>query len=170
VENLKKKIIAFILVSLISVSLVGCGSNKTSNETNTASTKTVESDTSKTDSQKVDMPKDLQPTGKGNILISTPSGTSENNNIPVIYVSKDTSVMQIGLDTKEFDGGKLSYVLTDQIVNNKTQLGNSQITLTLKGDSLKVGIHKIEVVQYDNDETTGKIVTYKTASYEVKSK
>lgn len=166
---MNKKIITFIIVGLIGVSLIGCGS-KTSDKSESASTNTVASDTSKTDSQKVDIPKDIQPIGKGSIFVSTPSGTSENNSVPIIYVSKDTSLTQIGLDANNFDGSKLSYILIDGVINNKKQLGNSQSTLTLKEGSLKVGVHKVEVVQYDNDEITGNVVTYKTASYEVKSK
>lgn len=78
---------------------------------------------------------------------------------------------QIGLDAESFDGSKLSYIYVDGMLNSKEQLGDmSQTTLTLEGDALKEGNHDVEVVQFDNDETTGNHIPYKKASYEVKVK
>ena len=99
----------------------------------------------------------------------TAGGTSENGNIPVIFVA-DESLIQIELDTSEFDGSKLSYIYIDGTLNNKCQLGDSQLPLDLSGDSLSVGTHTVEVLQYDNDSPDGNLVTYKSASYEIKSK
>lgn len=57
------------------------------------------------------------------------------------------------------------------MLNTKEQLGEmTQTTITLQDNSLKEGKHKVEVVQYDNDEQTGNPITYKAATYEVKNK
>ena len=53
---------------------------------------------------------------------------------------------------------------------SKEQLAETQTGIDLEGDALKVGTHKVEVVQYDNDDPSGTVITYKTASYEVKNK
>lgn len=106
--------------------------------------------------------------GQGQIIIATSSGTSENGNIPFLYVAKDALIIQMGLDTNEFDESKLSYIYVDGREEAKEQISESQLTINLKEKELKVGKHKIEVVQFDNNKTDGQITTYKTASYECK--
>ena len=54
------------------------------------------------------------------------------------------------------------------MLNSKEQLADSQGVLELQGDLVKPGIYKVEVVQYDNDDTSGDMVTYRTVEYEVK--
>lgn len=162
-----KKLLGIILALITLFSFTGCQNNSGNQSSNNTATKQEEKAST---AEKVKIPPNTKDTGKGTITINTPSGTSENSQIPVIYVDKDTSLTQIGLDSSEFDGSKLSYILIDGNANSKEQLGTSQNTLTLKDNDLKVGTHKIEVVQFDNDKTNGNIVTYKTAGYEVKSK
>jgi len=87
-----------------------------------------------------------------------------------LFIGKDTSMTQIGVDAFEFDGGKLSYIYVDGIQNAKEQLADTQTSINLKEDALKVGTHKVEVVQFENDKPDGKAITYKVASYEVKEK
>lgn len=82
----------------------------------------------------------------------------------------DTSLLQIGYETTGMSGGSLSYIYIDGMLLTKEQLSDSQGSLDLSGDSLTVGTHKVEVVQFENDSTDGAVTTYKTASYEVKEK
>lgn len=57
------------------------------------------------------------------------------------------------------------------MLNTKEQLGEmSQNTITLQDNSLREGKHKVEIVQYDNDEQIGTPITYKVVNYEVKNK
>jgi len=143
---------------------MGC-SNKTDVTSN--------EDTSKKETvMKKDIPEGLnEEVGDGTILLSTAGGTSEDGNIPAVFAEKDLMLEQIGLDAENFDGSKLSYIYIDGMLNTKEQLGEmTQTTLTLEADALKEGTHKVEVVQYDNDESTGNAITYKTASYEIKAK
>lgn len=123
-------------------------------------------------SSKKDIPEGLdKEIGNGDVVLSTTGGTTENGNIPTVFVGKDTQLDQIGLSSENLDGSKLSYVYIDGMLNTKEQLGEmSQTTITLQDNSLKEGKHKVEVVQYDNDEQTGTPVTYKVVNYEVKNK
>lgn len=90
----------------------------------------------------------------------------KNGNALIVFVGQDTLLEQIGLSAENFDGSKLSYVYIDGMLNTKEQLGEmTQTTITLQDNSLKEGKHKVEVVQYDNDEQTGT-----PATYEVKNK
>ena len=123
-------------------------------------------------SSKKDIPEGLdKEIGNGDVVLSTTGGTTENGNIPTVFVGQDTQLDQIGLSSENLDGSKLSYVYIDGMLNTKEQLGEmSQTTITLQDNSLKEGKHKVEVVQYDNDEQTGTPVTYKVVNYEVKNK
>ena len=64
----------------------------------------------------------------------------------------------------------MSHIYIDGMLSTKEQLGDSQGSLDLSGDSLSTGTHKVEVVQYDGDNTDGTVTMYKAASYDVKEK
>lgn len=167
--KLFKKIILIAISILMIVSFIAC-SKETEQKTNSESTKADVKKEEKKDENKIQLPSDIKDKGKGSVQIATPSGTSENGQVPFIYADKDTMLTQIGLNSSEFDGSKLSYLIIDGMLNDKEQLGDSQISLSLQKELLNVGKHKVEVVQYDNDKIDGNIITYKVASYEVKAK
>lgn len=108
--------------------------------------------------------------GPGTVYVSTPGGTSENGNIPVLYADANSWLIQIGLNAWDFNGGALSFVYVDGILNTKEQLANTQTSLSLSGDALSVGIHTVEVVQYENDDPSAAMTVYKSMQYEIKAK
>ena len=108
--------------------------------------------------------------GSGTMYVSTPAGTSEDGNIPVLYVDDDTFYDSIGLDVWEFDGSKLSYIYINRVLKTTEQLADTQTYIDLERNDLKPGVYKVEVLQFDSDTSTGTVVTYKTASFEIKSK
>lgn len=108
--------------------------------------------------------------GNGIFILSTAGGTSENGNIPVLYVEKDAIIIQIGIETSNFDGNKLSYIFIDGALIDKQQLADSQSVIDLSGDLLAVGTHSVEIFQYEDDNENGNVLTYKSAKYEIKSK
>lgn len=108
--------------------------------------------------------------GDGTMYLSTAGGTTENDNIPVLFEASDTVLDTIEVDTTDFDSSKLSYIYIDGMLNTKEQLGDSQSSISLEKDALAEGTHKVEVVQYDTNEPDGTMVTYKTASYEIQYK
>lgn len=167
---MKRKTILPIFFIATTLILASCGVNNKNQSNNVNDNSTTKQEKKASIAEKIKVPSDIKDTGKGNISISTPSGNSENGQVPFVYVDKDTVLDQIGLNARDFDGSKISYILIDGIINSKEQLGDSQSTLTLKEDELKVGTHKVEVIQFDNNRTDGNIVTYKTANYEVKYK
>lgn len=162
---MRKKIIAVITILTLSFALTACGSKEAAKTTNT---NTTDQTAAKSDTVKIPAGLGTE-MGVGKIIVSTPSGTSENGAVPFIYVEKD-SLVQIGFDALEFDGAKLSYIFIDGVLNSKEQLKDTQTSLNLKDDEVKVGKHKVEVVQFDTDKVDGKALTYKSASYEVKAK
>lgn len=162
---MSKKILGLVLVGVLALGMIGCSNSKEENKAN-------ENTTKEEVSSKKDIPSGLdKEIGNGSVVLSTTGGTTENGNTPIVFVGQDTLLEQIGLSAENFDGSKLSYVYIDGMLNTKEQLGEmTQTTITLQDNSLKEGKHKVEVVQYDNDEQSGNPVTYKVATYEVKNK
>lgn len=105
--------------------------------------------------------------GEGTVYISTPGGTSEDGNIPVVYTEK-VILMQIGLNAFNFNGSALSFIYVDGVLLDKQQLANTQTSITLGSQEGAEGIHTVEVVQYDNDDPSSKMIAYRSMQYEIK--
>lgn len=170
---MKKKLLLITLCTGIVLSSVACGSTKSA--TSSKSTSSVSNTQASTSKVKKEVKKDLadgnySDTGDGTFYVSTPAGTSENGNVPVMYVSKDDSLVQIGFTCSGINGNSLSYIYIDGMLSTKDQMSDSQDSIDLTGDSLSVGTHKVELVQYTNDSTDSAMTCYKSASYEIKEK
>lgn len=164
-----KKLIVLTLTGIMAFSIVACSTETSSNKKETEKLKT--DDVSITnDSKKEKIPEgEFSEIGTGTLYVVTAAGSTEDGIIPIVYADQDESpIIQIGIDAWEFNGSNLSYIYVDGLLNSKEQIANTQISLTLEGKSLDPGVHKVEVLQYDTDKSDGKVITYKTASYEVK--
>lgn len=152
-----KKIISILFIALF---MVGCSTKEIVKEVAPTTTEVKEvKEVSKTD--------DL---GKGTIEIITESGSSKGS-IPFVYAEKDSEYpMQITFGAADFNGKNLSYIYVDGKLNLKDQLSDTQMGFDIKDKELSEGKHKVEVKQFDTDKEDGKMITYKTAQYEVKIK
>lgn len=154
-----KKILLPMIIVVMTLCFFGCGSNNSSTSENTATESKIERD----------LPEDnYSDTGSGTMYIATPSGTSENGEIPVIYVQDDIISEQISLYTEGFDGSLISYIYVDGVQISKDQLSDAQIVVDFQKAQLVEGKHEVEVVQYADNDTKKDIVTYKSAEYQVK--
>lgn len=174
---MKKFICTAVTFAMIVASITACGGKTTETQApateaaqSVAVSEAQETEAATEAAAGVDFSGDYEDMGDGTMYIACASGTSENGNVPVLFEAADTVLDQIGLDSMDMDGSHLSYIYIDGKETAKEQLAESQISLDLQGDALKAGTHKVEVVQYDNDEPSGTVITYKTASYEVKNK
>lgn len=175
---MKKKIVCAFMVCVLSLGcLTACGGNDSGNgqQNDTATNQSNSTDidvpaAESNESQKDFVGDSYSNTGDGTFLLVNSSGTTENGNVIVVYVDADTALEQIGYETSGMNGGSLSHIYIDGMLSTKEQLGDSQGSLDLSGDSLSTGTHKVEVVQYEGDNADGAVTTYKTASYEVKEK
>lgn len=174
---MKKFICTAVTFAMIVASITACGGKTTETQApateaaqSVAVSEAQETEAATEAAAGVDFSGDYEDMGDGTMYIACASGTSENGNVPVLFESADTVLDQIGLDSMDMDGSHLSYIYIDGKETAKEQLAESQISLDLQGDALKEGTHKVEVVQYDNDDPSGTVITYKTASYEVKNK
>lgn len=162
-----KKIFTTCLAVMIALTLVACSGNKNRNtkeETKTENTAVAEKEETKT------APVEKTEVGQGTLYLENESGTTENGDPIVIYDGGDTQLMQIDLNTNDFDGSKLTYVYVDGDLVTKEQFGDSQTSLDLESKHLKEGTHQVVLKQYENDDEKTDPVTVKFASYEVKSK
>lgn len=108
--------------------------------------------------------------GDGEIYLVCAGGSTENGNVPVMYETADTTASSFGINAWGFNGGNLSFIYVDGMLLSKEQLADSQITVRIEKEQLAFGVHKVEVVQYENDDPAANMITYRTFSYEVKEK
>lgn len=175
---MKKKVV-FLLCTVMAIysCFVGCG-NKTVSEpkTNDAQKEvsankeeaTEEKEEAKEESNKDFDGSSFSDIGSGTFFISTPSGTSQDGNVPVFLKDAGTLMTEVGYSAREMDGTHLTYFYIDGMENDKDQISDTDGSLIINGDMLSEGTHTVEVVQYDTDEPTGNVITYKSATYEVK--
>jgi hypothetical protein len=177
---MKKWLVLLFILGL----LTACGANSTGSEsketeassekteTNTESTETKEKTTAKEEVVESKYPfPSSEPTGEGKITVSTPAGDSSDGSAPVLFVSPDNVLVQIGLDLETFQGDKQTFIYIDKIFKNTEQVGElSQTSLDLDGNNLKVGEHTVTAVQFENDDPEGTVINFVEAKYEIKEK
>ena len=159
---MKKKslILALSLVMLTSCTNKNTDQTQESKEVSTTETKQEEKETK--ESSKIGG----EEKGDGNITLATAGG--EGTEVTLI-VEPDTSLTQIGInaDNVDVDGNEPTLVYIDGQESTKLQLSKDtgyQGTLDLEGDSLKPGIHNVEVIQ----EKEGEQIFYRLLTYNVK--
>lgn len=158
-NTIVRAMLAIFLVAAISFCMVACG--KDNSAPTQAPTETVTAETV----PPVDLPFGSD-TGDGTMMLRYTSGTTEDGKVIDVLTTAD-SLIQVGISTREFDGSHFSYVYIDGYFLEKAQYGNSDTSLTLQDDSLTEGEHIVSVVQYDSNEESGNIITYKEAKYKV---
>lgn len=107
-------------------------------------------------------------TGDGEFHLISSSGTTENDNIPVIFIQNDTILKTIGYFSKNLDGSHLTYIYIDNALNTTLQTSEGQGDISLSDSLLSEGLHEVTVVQYDNDSTDGNIIFNRLLKFEVK--
>lgn len=97
-------------------------------------------------------------TGSGSIsLVGEESGTS------TISSGQNNLILR----TTNLDSSHQSYIYIDgMLAAGPVSLETEQV-LQLQSTYMTTGTHKVEVIQYNNNNTSNSIVTYKTASYQV---
>lgn len=154
-----KKTFAVLAVSAIfALSLVGCSSS---------SQQSGQQSEGQQQSQQQQQAKDFdgsafEETSGGTMYLATAGGTSENGNVPQIVGEKNLMMMQIEMRTDDFNG-EICTIYIDGIKYEETNVGTSQLTLSLQGDMLSKGVHTVELVRMDGDTPS----IYKKASYEI---
>ncbi len=109
------------------------------------------------------------PIGEGKVKVITPDGTSDNGNIPTVFIKKDTLIQHVELELSNFQDDKETFVFVDQVFADKHQVtSTTQTTVQLKEKALETGSHTITAVQYENNDSKGKVISFNQATFETK--
>ncbi len=157
-----------IVFSFIFIIASGCSTNEGHDGTvESGVTEEAKEDRTK---EMYPFPNDTPAGGTSKITLNTVNSTSEDGKVPILYVSKEDAIIQIGMDLENFDKSKQSFVYVDKTYVRKEQFGESaQTSVDLEEAMLKQGIHTVSVVQFDNDDPKdGSVTAYAEADYEVR--
>lgn len=172
----------FVIVAVLSFSLAACNGAEEQIRTISESKPSVSS-VIKEEPEEIpqkDFEGDYEEMGKGTFTIYTPSGSSENGEIPFLFINQEEMVLDsIGYEAFDFDGSHLTYIYVDGVEQDKTQLKDTSSSVYLSnsnekgkiydGNPLQEGIHDVEVVQFDNDKPDGEVIFYRKLQYEIKA-
>ncbi len=107
--------------------------------------------------------------GEGEVKVITPDGTSENGNVPTVFVKKDTLIQQVEVELTNFQSDKETFVFVDDIFADKYQVTSvTQTTVALKQTTLETGHHTVTAVQFENNDPKGNVVSFKQANFETR--
>jgi hypothetical protein len=156
----------FIITGLSVLLLVGCGAPQ---EKEDAQSKQEEQVVNASDENMVVFPEGAISIGEGKVKVITPDGTSENGNIPTVFIKKDTLIQQVELELSNFQSDKETFIFVDQMYTDKHQVtSTTQTTVQLKEKTLETGSHTITAVQYENNDPKGKVINFNQATFETK--
>ncbi|TCP24915.1 hypothetical protein EV207_12218 [Scopulibacillus darangshiensis] len=118
---------------------------------------------------KYPFPSDTTAKGNGKVVIETPAGSSENGNVPVLFVDKNTSFTQTDIDLSNFEGDKQTYIYVNKKFVQAEQVGEeTATTLDLEGDLLKPGIYTVTAVQFKDNDPTKEVIGLASTKFEIK--
>ena len=160
---MKKSVVLIILVMSVMTFLSACGSDEKGTEGETT-----------TPSVQRDLPEgDYEEIGSGEFYIKSPSGSTEEGDEILIYPDMDSiPFAYIDFDLWDLDGSILTYIYLDGVLMEEEQVGGGyQSSLSLDKEWMVTeGTHKVEAVQYADNDTNGKMLFYRAESFEVKAK
>ncbi|MCI0767649.1 hypothetical protein [Bacillus sp. TL12] len=156
----------FIIAGLSALLLVGCG---VSNEKEEAQSIKEEQVVNASDESVTSFPEGTMPIGEGKVKVITPDGTSEDGNIPTVFVKKDALIQQVELELTNFQKDKETFVFVDNIFEDKHHVTSiTQTTVELKQKTLEAGYHTVTAVQFENNDPSGKVINFVQAKFENK--
>ncbi|KEK25125.1 hypothetical protein [Bacillus gaemokensis] len=156
----------FIIAGLSALLLVGCSVPNEQEEVRSAKEEQV---VNASDESIVSFPEGVMPIGAGKVKVVTPDGTSENGNIPTVFIKKDTLIQQVELELIDFQNDKETFVFVDHIFADKHQVTSvTQTTVELKQKMLETGYHTVTAVQFENNDPSGKVINFTQVKFENK--
>ncbi|MBC6972919.1 hypothetical protein H9I32_11160 [Bacillus sp. Xin] len=156
----------FIIAGLSALLLVGCG---VSNEKEEAQPIKEEQIVNASDESVTSFPEGAMPIGEGKVKVITPDGTSEDGNIPTVFVKKDALIQQVELELTNFQNDKETFVFVDNIFEDKHHVTSiTQTTVELKQKTLEAGYHTVTAAQFENNDPSGKVINFVQAKFENK--
>lgn len=165
-----KKSVYFLICIQLAIFLSSCRMMAPKNQPSPTPTPTSRQsgDNTKLKENQFKFPEGVSGTGKGEIIVSTTGGTSEEGNVPVLIVAKETALEQIGVYFKNFQGDKEVFLFINKVFAGRLKGGEyAHTTLNLQGNNLRPGGYTVSAIQYENNDPTGKVVEYSEARYKI---
>lgn len=163
-----------LTIGLLVVVMVGCNNNEVKQHS-TENSKVLETRNSgevEILRGKYPFPNGVTEMGSGDLVLTTPAGTSRNGKTPTFYIDQNDELIQIGFDADEFDGSRQTFIYVDEVYVKPDNFdGQKDSSIDLQGTMLTPGEHTVSFIQFENDDPNGGAVTsYNEARYEVREK
>lgn len=171
------KKVGLVLLPLLTVGLLtGCGNSSegasSGESSSSTTTETVEASEDNQTSEIDDQFAGQEEKGTGTFDILNVSGsTADGAEIKVVY---DPNVFPTAIDveTADIDGSLTSFIYVDGELVAEEQLGTSRTEIHLQdvASAITEGEHTIQLVQFESNDPSAEIVTFKTQKYTVELK
>ena len=120
------------------------------------------------DSKEKSLFKNKKECGDGTFYIYFASGTSQGGNIPEVYVDKNFPFGYVDYCVYDVDNSVPIRVYIDGEQVDITYVGfKLQKSMSFSGSRMEEGIHVVEMVQFEENDTSEKVLTYRKAKYKV---
>lgn len=161
---MKKKYITLALSLVVAMMGTACGQQT---QPSAPGQNNAPAQTETKPEKKIEILENVEEIGEGQCYLVGPGGNTEDGTPLQVFVSPDTVIMQIGIEARDMDGSKLSYIYIDGDLAQKEQMGDYQGSLELEKSRLKPGIHQVIVKQFDNNAEDGKIIFQREMKYDL---
>lgn len=163
---MKKMIIAGFLTLTMAFAFCACGSGEGS------AGQSDEATESAAEVQR-DLPEgDYEEIGDGTFYIASASGSTENGDEIIVYPDMESiPFAYIDYELWDMDGSVLTYIYVDGVQVDKQQVGAGyQASIDLQENwQISEGDHVVEAVQFADNDTSGEMTFYRSATYTVKA-
>ena len=169
-----KKILVFCLSLSMIFAFVSCGGGSSEDSQTADQEKTTEEAAPATEVTKDLTEADYEDVGNGSFYLTGPSGSTENGDEIVLYPEMDTwPHAYVGIELWDMDGSVQTFIYVDGVEMDKQQVGDGyQGSIDFDDDSLWAiteGEHKVEAVQYADNDPSNDMTFYRSATYTVKA-
>lgn len=172
----------FVLMMAISMIFVfaSCGGNSaedtSAEEPKTATEETAEAEETPTAAApERDLPEgSYEDKGDGGFFLASPSGSTRDGADVVLFPDKNSSPMAfLDYELEDMDGSVQTFLYIDGVEMDKQQVGAGYASSFMLGEdslfALTDGEHKVEAVQYADNDPSGEMTFYRAETYTVKN-
>jgi len=160
--NIKSLILTSLIIS-ISLTTVGCNNTKNAKKNTITETKVAQ--------EKVNFPITANITAGSTVTLPNAVVSSEKGKDPVLSVGKNSVEQQVSFNLNKFDEDKDAYIYINKRFVDKVKVGKETEQYVLfKEADLTEGNKVMQVVQFENNDTSKSVVKYNEVKFSLKYK
>ena len=174
-EEKMKKFLAIMLTLTMLIAITACSNSSTEEAQANDQDAVTEEAASEVQTPERDLPEgEYEDIGDGSFYLTGPSGSTENGDEIVLYPEMDMwPHASVGIELWDMDGSIQTFIYVDGVELDKKQVGAGyQGSLDFDDDSLWAiteGEHKVEAVQYADNDPANDMTFYRSVAYTVKA-